>query len=206
MLSYACVNKVGKALVKALSPESGLRSVIAIQKRNQCRNDEDNAAAKKQYDEQESQFTDQELNLFKKLFLKYDRDDNCKLDRWEFNQFAKFLVGRSYNSIDLEKVLRRVDENRDGYVTWVELMHHFAKKFVPQQKDRVAIAFNFFDKDNDGRLEYWETKQAVFYLGEDILASEMRYKFDLVDTDQDGKLTWVEFCSFLCGVLRKQAL
>uniref|UniRef100_A0A0A9VX85 Mitochondrial Rho GTPase n=1 Tax=Lygus hesperus TaxID=30085 RepID=A0A0A9VX85_LYGHE len=117
MLSAASVNQFGKALIKALSPECGLRNVLAIQKRNQCRYDDDNANAKKQYDEQESQFTDQELNLFKKLFLKYDRDDNCKLDRWEFNQFAKFLVGRSYNSIDLEKGSRHWTPTTTGSST-----------------------------------------------------------------------------------------
>lgn len=99
-----------------------------------------------------------------------------------------------------------MDTDHDGWVTWSELMNHFGRKFKPQKKPRVAVAFNFFDKDYDGRLEYWETKQAVFYLGEDILAKDFRHKFDTIDTDQDGKITWVEFCHFLCGELRKKDL
>ncbi|CAB0002738.1 unnamed protein product, partial [Nesidiocoris tenuis] len=92
--------------------------------------------------------------------------------------------------ISVSKVMRQVDKNRDSFISYPELMHHMSKRFRPQHKERVAVAFNFFDKDSDGRLEFWETKQAVLYLGEHILAPEFRYKFDQIDTDQDGKITW----------------
>ncbi|BES99020.1 Calcium Hypothetical protein protein [Nesidiocoris tenuis] len=196
------IQKITSAAFKIARGESSLRNLLGLQKRTICNDNK----AQMQYDEQESQFSDQELNMFKKLFLKYDRDENCKLDRWEFNQFAKFLIGRSYNSIDLEKVMRQVDKNRDSFISYPELMHHMSKRFRPQHKERVAVAFNFFDKDSDGRLEFWETKQAVLYLGEHILAPEFRYKFDQIDTDQDGKITWVEFCRFLCKSLRNKEM
>lgn len=39
---------------------------------------------------------------------------------------------------------------------------------------RVAVAFNLFDKNHDAMLEFWETKQALLYLGENITAKGLR--------------------------------
>ncbi|BES99021.1 Calcium Hypothetical protein protein [Nesidiocoris tenuis] len=100
--------------------------------------------------------------------------------------------------------MERFDKNKDKYVDYTELITYLSKRFAPQQLKRVAVAFNHFDKDSDAMLEYWETKQAIFYLGENIAAENLRFEFDKMDDDQDGKLIFDQFVDLLCTLKKKK--
>ncbi|XP_014248733.1 calmodulin-4-like [Cimex lectularius] len=153
--------------------------------------------------EDESPFTEQELTRFRDIFVRHDLDQNCKLDRWEFNNVCRHFIGRSYYSTDLNKIFCKVDKNKDEYVDWDELLVHLGLRFTEQSKQSMVIAFNIFDKNADGLIHWWETKQALFYLGENTMADSIRYKYDLVDTDQDEQLTFPEFLKFVCQHVKK---
>ncbi|KAF6200333.1 hypothetical protein GE061_006636 [Apolygus lucorum] len=101
-------------------------------------------------------------------------------------------------------VFVRYDMNKDRYVDFNELKTYLSKRFRPQSMKRVAIAFNMFDKDDDAMLEFWEAKQAIFYLGENIAAECIRFEFDNQDDDQDGKLIFDQFVDYICELRKKK--
>lgn len=51
-------------------------------------------------------FTDSEIKFYYKQFIKYDKDRDGKLSRWELNELYREKYGRQMNATDLERVNR----------------------------------------------------------------------------------------------------
>lgn len=62
------------------------------------------------------------LYLFKKIFLKIDKDHSKKLDKSEVAEFMK-LFPSDFGEIDIDEAFKAMDKNGDGLIGFSELMH-----------------------------------------------------------------------------------
>ncbi|XP_014248736.1 calmodulin-like [Cimex lectularius] len=149
-----------------------------------------------------TEFSPDEVEKFHQCFLKFDRDDDNKLDRWEFTNFAKWVIGTDCNITDLNNIFSKIDQNKDQYISVDELMSHLEKRYVDQSKKQIMQTFSIFDKNCDGLLNFCEAKTAIIYLGEDILVNNLKEIFMSVDKDKDDRIDLKEFVQLICHVLK----
>lgn len=62
------------------------------------------------------------LYLFKRIFLKIDKDKNKKLDKEEVSQFMALFAG-DLGEVDIDAAFKEMDVNGDGLIGFGELMH-----------------------------------------------------------------------------------
>lgn len=58
----------------------------------------------------------------------------------------------------------------------------------------VKDTFTSFDKDGSGNISEWELREAFKTLGEDITDQACRDLIKEVDSDNDGEISFPEFC------------
>ena len=59
---------------------------------------------------------------------------------------------------------------------------------------KVALAFRYFDINNNQQISYNEFEISLHRLGIKLPAVKIRQMFDYIDTDQDGQIQYTEFC------------
>ena len=68
-------------------------------------------------------------------------------------------------------------------------MFTIPQSYIPE----IREAFEFFDKDNDGRISCKEFKQLLVKLSDEYKEKDVDELFKLVDLDLDGYITIDEF-------------
>ncbi|KAL7677041.1 hypothetical protein ACOME3_003289 [Neoechinorhynchus agilis] len=58
-------------------------------------------------------------------------------------------------------------------------------------------AFNYFDKDKSGYIEFYELMGALDRLGLHFGESVVRQVFNLIDSNHNGKIDYSEFCRLI---------
>jgi len=121
-----------------------------------------------------------------------------------------------------ESAFMAIDTNEDGMVSWFEFVRFFAEPAgaTPRKDDSryadVLAAFFCMDQNKNGFLE----KEEVCNVMRDESSSFRSYvaqmpslfpllgfetweeQFKALDTNQDGRVCWHEFCSFFSRVCR----
>ncbi len=109
-------------------------------------------------------------------FSKADTDGNGMLSRAEFEKAMPQLAGK-FDSIDA---------NKDGQLTRGELSA-WKKAHRAERQARAAERFKHADTDGDGAISRAEAEKN---------APRLAQKFDLIDSNKDGKLTQDELRAY----------
>merc|ERR1719208_430693 len=111
--------------------------------------------------------------------------------------------GKKFSQVEIDSVFALADVNSDGeinYAEFVSLMFPAAStalaKFRKQNRTlkNARDSFDRFDVDGDGELCYDEL---VAGLGGEYTANEIDAIFAMGDTDQDGKISFLEFSKIM---------
>jgi calmodulin len=62
--------------------------------------------------------------------------------------------------------------------------------------DELKENFEYFDRDNNGRIDREEFKRLMEVLGGEVAEDELDAGFDVVDADDDGAIDFHEFASW----------
>ena len=104
-------------------------------------------------------------------------------------------MGRKLEPEDQNEFLSIVDPRNEGRITkenfleGVESMYTIPQTYIPEIED----AFNFFDKDNDGKIYCKEFKQMLVKLSDEYKDEDVDELFKIVDLDLDGYISINEF-------------
>ena len=104
-------------------------------------------------------------------------------------------MGRKLEPEDQNEFLSIVDPRNEGRITkenfleGVESMYTIPQTYIPEIED----AFNFFDKDNDGKISCKEFKQMLVKLSDEYKDEDVDELFKIVDLDLDGYISINEF-------------
>lgn len=104
-------------------------------------------------------------------------------------------MGRKLEPEDQNEFLSIVDPRNEGRITkenfleGVETMYTIPQAYIPE----IEEAFNFFDKDNDGKISCKEFKQLLVKLSDEYKDEDVDELFKTVDLDLDGYISINEF-------------
>ena len=104
-------------------------------------------------------------------------------------------MGRKLEPEDENEFLAIVDPKGEGRVSkmnfleGVETMFTIPDNYIPE----IEEAFNFFDKDKDGKISCKEFKQMLVRLSGEYKDQDVDELFKIVDLDLDGYITINDF-------------
>lgn len=123
-----------------------------------------------------------------------DKDGSGELSRDEFKSVIRRL-NYDLTESELSEIYHECDPNGDGVVTVKEFLECRGKACA----EEVAImrAFQIYDKDGNGALNFEELKTVMLSLNSELTDSDMLSYFNECDSRKDGKVTGVEFNDFM---------
>ena len=132
--------------------------------------------------------------LMEEIFDLFDTEKNGYV---ESRDSLKILasMGRKLDPEDENEFLTLVDPKREGTVSkqnfleGVETMYTIPEEYIPE----IEEAFNFFDKDKDGKISCKEFKQMLVRLSNEYKDQDVDELFKIVDLDLDGYITIKDF-------------
>ena len=101
-----------------------------------------------------------------------------KLEPEDENEFLTIVDPRSAGRI-----------SKQNFLEGVETMFTIPQSYIPE----IQEAFEFFDKDNDGKISCKEFKQMLVKLSDEYKDKDVDELFKLVDLDLDGYISINEF-------------
>ena len=132
--------------------------------------------------------------LMSEIFDLYDTEHTGYVD---IKESLKMLsaIGRKLEPEDENEFLTMADPNKEGRVSkqhfleCVETMYTIPDDYIPEIKE----AFNFFDKDNDGKISCKEFKSVLVRLSKEYQDKDVDELFKVLDLDLDGYIKINEF-------------
>ena len=123
------------------------------------------------------------------------------------NEFVNSLINES---MDIPSLLRSVDTDNDGQITFSEFVTGATERGDLINNEKLKMAFKVIDQDNDGVISTHELMQrfkhsdiegmAELDVGEDF----WKNLIEECDTDKDGQISWEEFRSNMNKLLTLQ--
>lgn len=148
-----------------------------------------------------------DLAVLRSAFNKYDEDKSGSLSNSEFIMFLKRL-GRYVNDLKgveestANAVFALLDKNADGRLTFNEFctwwISDASEKYTYFTGDTAPLlrkAYNLYKLSTrgEGRMSYNQFENLLDKLG----IEHTDYDFDDLDQDEDGLLSFPEFCDWL---------
>lgn len=132
-----------------------------------------------------------------KNFWMADEDCDGHLSLYEFTNMLGIL-GMHLNSQDVKNEFAMVNLNGDGYISFKE----FVITYLNRRKqilsiDKIKENFHRVDKNSNGSLSREEFLVALRYLGNTTDEKKKECLLKRVDANNNGKITFNEYCSFL---------
>ena len=132
--------------------------------------------------------------LMSEIFDLYDTENNGYI---ETEQALGMLasIGRNLEPEDENEFLTLADPRKEGHVSKqsfidsVESMYTIPDDYIPEIKE----AFDFFDKDHDGKISCKEFKNMLIKLSKEYKEKDVDELFKIVDLNVDGYINIDEF-------------
>lgn len=142
-----------------------------------------------------------EVKRWYKVFMKNHPDG--KLEREQFCE----LFGRLFTSgLLANHIFDTIDLNRDGHVSFRELMLHLSITMKGSAQEKLEWAFDVYDLDSNGEITLDEMRHVLLFIRDNVSAAAVADQmsdeshdekiaeiFKVVDTDADGVLSRDEF-------------
>ena len=132
--------------------------------------------------------------LMNEIFDLFDTENSGYVDAKDSLKILASM-GRKLEPEDENEFLAIIDPKGDGRVSkmnfleGVETMFTIPDNYIPE----IEEAFNFFDKDNDGKISCKEFKQMLVRLSGEYKDQDVDELFKIVDLDLDGYITINDF-------------
>ena len=126
-----------------------------------------------------------ELNLYKKAFLAFDRDNNGCITPEEIKRMFK-IYHKTLDENQIKNIMSVSDERND-YLTYLEfiIICFQVEEFLSPIK--LLDAFLFFDVDNNNEIDDVDLYHALLRWGKDVIDKEMIEKIIFLGTKKKYK-------------------
>ncbi|XP_022334334.2 uncharacterized protein LOC111131180 [Crassostrea virginica] len=129
-----------------------------------------------------------------KIFKAFDENGDGKVSKHELVRASK-KMGVNNTLKDIEKVLRTMHTDHEGYITFPELEKMMAGQRVEidYEEEMLRAKFNEFDLDGDGSITKKELKTVLRSMGCDMPEAEAEAMIQEADKNGDGVISFDEF-------------
>ncbi len=132
-----------------------------------------------------------------KIFRLFNENDDGKLSKEElYNALIKYFNKNDINK-EIDDLLLLLDGSNKGYIEYEEFLGACMDKNKLLSEEHLTYAFNYFDKNNKGRITFDNIK--IYFVDDKINESVFRSIYDEIDTNKDGEIDYSEFKNMMFG-------
>lgn len=103
-------------------------------------------------------------------------------------------LGHFPTEAELYDMIDEIDLDGDGEIDFYEFLQMILKRMEGLNKDEnLMVAFQLFDRDEDGFISPIELRNVMYNLGERCTEEEFNDMMREIDLDNDGKISYQEF-------------
>ena len=131
-----------------------------------------------------------------KIFRLFNTNNDGKLTKEELSKgLAQYEDPKQYNVDDIFLIL---DGANNGFIEYEEFMRACMDQKSLLCDEHLVYAFNFFDKDNTGKISVEKIK--ANFIDSNVSEEVFRSIFNEIDTNHDGEIDFGEFKDMMFGL------
>ncbi|GLT62076.1 hypothetical protein SLA2020_347410 [Shorea laevis] len=137
----------------------------------------------------------EEIQGLKQMFSNMDTDKNGTITYDELKAGLARL-GSRLTEAEVKQLMEAADVDGDGTIDYIEFITATMHRHRLERDEHLYKAFQHFDKDNSGFITMDELEGAMkeYGMGDDATIKQI---ISEVDTDNDGKINYDEFCTMM---------
>lgn len=134
----------------------------------------------------------------KKIFSQFDVNGDQKISRHEILR-AMRCMSLHPTKEEFEQMMKPVDEDGDGYVSFAEFEKVMMKQVSIKEYEEKVLkdSFRMFDLNGDGFISKHELKKILAAAGDKMAEKEAEELLREADTNKDGKISYDEFVAMM---------
>ncbi|KAF2288764.1 hypothetical protein GH714_012307 [Hevea brasiliensis] len=136
-----------------------------------------------------------EIQGLKSMFANIDTDNSGTITYDELKAGLARL-GSKLTEAEVKQLMEAADVDGNGTIDYIEFITATMHRHRLERDEHLYKAFQYFDKDNSGFIttDELETAMKDFGMGDDATIKEI---ISEVDTDNDGRINYEEFCTMM---------
>ncbi|BHF58672.1 hypothetical protein SprV_0100162600 [Sparganum proliferum] len=145
---------------------------------------------------------EEQLEELREAFALFDRDHDGFISLSEMKTMMK-QFSRACTTEEAREIFNKIDTNNDGRIDFREFVTMMTPLMEEGKSDDLhfKMAFEFFDKNNDGEITTAELKQVLHTLHLRLTDAEIDEMILEADSDGNGQVSYEEFTK----VMKKHA-
>ncbi|EGR27227.1 hypothetical protein IMG5_199680 [Ichthyophthirius multifiliis] len=150
-----------------------------------------------------TKLTKEQQDVLKQAFDLFDTDGSGAIDEKELRDAMKAL-GFESKKEEVKELIYQIDKDSNGTIDFYEFLELMKKKMLQDKnvEEEIEKAFNFFDENNEGFIDFEKLKKVASDLGEDVQDKTLEQMIFAADLDDDQRVSKEEFMR----VMRKMKL
>ncbi|KAL3850870.1 hypothetical protein ACJIZ3_012752 [Penstemon smallii] len=139
--------------------------------------------------------SEEEIRGLKSMFSNMDTDQSGTITYEELKSGLARL-GSKLSETEVKQLMEAADVDGNGTIDYIEFITATMHRHRLERDEHLFGAFQFFDKDNSGYITRDELENAMkeYGMGDEGTIKEI---ISEVDTDNDGKINYEEFCAMM---------
>lgn len=139
--------------------------------------------------------SEEEIKGLKAMFTNMDTDKSGTIT-YEELKAGLARLGSKLSEAEVKQLMQAADVDGNGTIDYIEFISATMHRYRLERDEHLYKAFQYFDKDNSGYITKDELETAMKEYGMGDEAS-IREVISEVDTDNDGKINYEEFCTMM---------
>jgi len=138
-------------------------------------------------------FSEARITWYRKMFDLHDRKGHGELNVKQLEMLLRDMQEPAWLA---EQMLEYFDADGSGTCSFEEFLEIMTFAYFERHED-IMDAFEVFDQNRDGVLDFGEWRYIVCELGDGLSHEEAREVFSMLDFDSNGEISLQEFSDFL---------
>ncbi|XP_022886489.1 calcium-dependent protein kinase 21-like [Olea europaea var. sylvestris] len=139
--------------------------------------------------------SEEEIQGLKAMFTNMDTDKSGTITYDELKSGLTRL-GSKLSEVEVKQLMEAADVDGNGTIDYIEFITATMHRHKLERDEHLYKAFQYFDKDNSGYITRDELENAMkeYGMGDESTIKEI---ISEVDTDNDGRINYEEFCTMM---------
>ncbi|KAG0475719.1 hypothetical protein HPP92_015405 [Vanilla planifolia] len=139
--------------------------------------------------------SEEEIKGLKQMFANIDTDNSGAIT-YEELKTGLARLGSRLSEAEVKQLMDAADVDGNGTIDYIEFITATMHRHKMEREEHLYNAFQYFDKDNSGYItrDELETSMKEHGMGD---AATIKEIISEVDTDNDGKINYEEFCAMM---------
>ncbi|XP_044496846.1 calcium-dependent protein kinase 21-like [Mangifera indica] len=139
--------------------------------------------------------SEEEIKGLKVMFTNMDTDKSGTITYEELKSGLARL-GSKLSEAEVKQLMEAADVDGNGTIDYIEFISATMHRYRLERDEHLFKAFQYFDKDSSGYItrDELETAMKEYGIGDE---ASIREVISEVDTDNDGRINYEEFCTMM---------